>query len=752
MKKLLTISTLLLVSMLYTSVSRAQFQGDVYRPYHKAKVYNKDMKEKGLAWCGGVNNPQFAMADFNQDGREDLVIFENYVGVRTFIATGKGQYEYDGHYEGNFPEGIVGYLALVDYNMDGVKDLIHRGAPGYTVYKGYYSGGELRFQYFKGLYYHNATGPINAYVEPTDIPGIADIDHDGDIDFVSYDVFGTTIQFYRNCAIEDGLPLDSIRICLLDNCWSKTQQYYERQQLIGYSCTQWGTTCKGGSANKTTHSGNTLCLFDVDGDTDYDYFNGNVSFPDIQFFKNGKVEYNHPVDSAIHEDTIWSANGVPMFMPIFPAAFHLDIDHDGKTDLLFSPHAPETENYKSISFYKNMGSDQNPNFTYQADTYLVDKMIDMGKASYPVFYDYDKDGKPDLFIGSDGFYQYPSGENRSKIAYYKNITSAPGAYAFQLVDDNFLDLYSMNISGAALAMGDLNNDSLDDLVIGRTDGRFMFFKNIADSNTVQPNWVLDKEVIVDKSVSDTLDVGDYAAPAIYDINKDGRNDLIAGNQLGDLYYFNNYSSLKNYLGLRRTTENLGGIDVADSNVVYGYSTPYFGPMDNTGDDYLVIGTQWGQLYRYDGFQSGSMPQKYTLIDSVYSYIDVRERAAPAFANIDNDKDNLYEMVSGNILGGLLFYKQDFKVGINDKVAADADITVYPNPAKDQLYIKWGDNFADGNINVQLVSVTGQRVAIAIFEPGKSMGQLNISELPSGMYYCIIQSGASKSVQPVSILR
>lgn len=748
--KSLTSIAVAVASLISTVSAYAQFEGDVYRQYNNTSV-KSGSNTLSLAWTGGVNQPQIAMADLNRDGRKDIVLFEEYIGLKTLIATGSGTYKYDSKYEAGFPE-VYGYLKLIDFNKDGIEDLIHRSFAGVGVSYGYYSNNELRFRYYKDLYYLGGSGMTNAYVAPQSIPGMDDIDGDGDIDIIAYDVWGSIITMYQNCTKDDNLHADSIKLCLKDWCWGRTLQNYERKQIMGYSCGWAVPTCKGcgRSGGKGTHGSNTLLLIDMDNDGDLDWFNGNESFSDIQYFKNGKIEFG--VDSAIAEDTIWSANGVPMVMPVFPGAYALNVDHDGDRDLLFTPMNRQTENYNSISLYENTGTEANKNFVHKTNSYLVDRMIDMGQGSYPVFYDYDRDGKKDLFIGSEGFYQHPANYNRSKIAYYKNTTTSPGNYSFDLITNDFMGLWAKDYRGASLAIGDLDNDTLDDLIIGHIDGTFSFYKNTAASNSVTPVWTLVSDTLMDLSTFTVLDVGDYATPAIYDINGDGKNDLVSGNQFGALYYYRNYSTSPGTIGLTKVTDTLGGIKLNSPVDPYSYTAPYVGPTDNTGKDYLVVGTNWGSLYRYDGFQNGANPAKYTMIDSSYSFIRGHKRIAPAFANLDADNNNLHELVLGNVLGGLIFYKQDFKVGIHDRVAGNTDVLVYPNPADKILNINWGEDFNENGVQVQLISVTGQVMIRQSYDQNAQSCSLNITGLSAGMYYCIVQSGPHRSTKPVTILK
>src|SRR5690606_25671182 len=135
MKNRIFIAFLLLIA----KSTFAQFEGQIFHPYYDIKVTSGG-QDQTLAWCGGVNNPQFATADLNHDGKNDLVIYEHTTRqVRTFLNTGTSgnpNYRYDRKYEYYFPATVSDYLKLVDYNRDGIADLIHRGGSGYDVYKG----------------------------------------------------------------------------------------------------------------------------------------------------------------------------------------------------------------------------------------------------------------------------------------------------------------------------------------------------------------------------------------------------------------------------------------------------------------------------------------------------------------------------------------------------------------------------------------------------------------------------------------
>jgi hypothetical protein len=743
--KLITALTYLLIGL----NSNAQ-SPKIYYENGDVKIY-ANSQQKTAAWCGGMNTPQFAMADLNHDGKQDIVVYETYIGVKTFINTatsGAPVYTYDPRYEANFPE-VIYYLKLADYDRDNIPDLYHYGMSGFCVYKGYYnSSNALSFSFFKCLYYYStALGWVNAYTQPGDIPDIVDLDRDGDLDYIGYDVPGQFMTMYCNRQVEDGLPPDSIRLCLKTECWGKVLQNYSKTMALGTSCPDVFKNCP-----KTTHAGNAICVLDYDGDSDFDVFDGNISFSEVQFLKNGKTDYGKSIDTMIAQDTTWGATAGKMVnMPMFPAPFFLDLDQDGSKDLVFTPHSAGYENYKCAAFYKNNGSTANPNFAYQSDTFLIDKMIDLGSASYPMFYDYDRDGKPDLFIGSDGYYQ-SNGTFKSYLSYYRNTSTASGSPELTEQTRDFLGLGSQNLQGAAPAFGDLNNDGKDDLAIGLNDGTILLYLNTAVSNSMQPVWVAaSTPKVMFANGTKTVDVGSYAAPFIYDIDKDGKPDLLCGSQTGHLYFYKNVSTTPGQLDLDSITNKLGAIKISDGGNFYSYSTPFIGKIDNSGKNYMLIGSVSGTIYNYDGFQAGSTAVPYTRIDSGYQGIRAGERAAVTVADVDGD--GKYEMVVGNTLGGVKMYRQT-SVGISkgDRQSGDRSVKVYPNPAKDVVNIAWEPTFAQSDVRITITSVTGQVLAVYVVPVNQTSLQIKTEELPAGVYYCNVQSGLRRSASPIVIVR
>ena len=330
--KTLRLVWLTLVAMLIAPIAMAQFQGEVYTRFNTAGVsYNGQPIES--PWCGGINSTQVVLADLNNDTKKDLVLYDfNTLTLKTFLnigTSGQVKYAYAPQYEKNFPV-IYDYLLMPDYNCDNIPDIFHRGNEGVAIYKGYYQNNELKFTFYKDLFFPGNFGPVNVYVQPSDIPSIFDIDNDGDLDFFAYEVSGSRITQYKNLRVEQNLPCDSIVVTEFDRCWGKFFQGIWRSVTTGI-------TCKGGGneapEKKYRHTGNTLCHLDINGDGDYDLMGGNISFDDVQLL------INNGNNAITQQDTQYNSAGHKVLMPSWPAIAHLDIDNDGDKDIVITPHA-----------------------------------------------------------------------------------------------------------------------------------------------------------------------------------------------------------------------------------------------------------------------------------------------------------------------------------------------------------------------------------------------------------------------------
>lgn len=764
----------LILSLGFISVaSAASFgQARVYEERGHISV-NSGTTARRAAWAGGYNVPQVAMADLNNDNRMDMVVFERYREVKTFInvaTSGAPQYQYNPAYAKHFPH-IEHYLYLLDYNCDGIEDLFHyggnglpatnplaTGGVGYEAHRGYYQNDTLKFQYYRQLFYFQFGGNINAYCSPSDVPGIADVDGDGDLDFMAYANSGTQVEYYQNLRVEDGLPCDSIRIKRRSTCWGRVAQGAGRTHYTGigsgsFQCMDFlprtpererADAVPAAVAKTAAHAYNTICLVDINGDGDMDYLNGNSTFPDIQLLVNGRAQYGGS-DSIVSQDTLWQGGGTQLNLPFFPKAQYVDADGDGKRDLLITPMSDgNSKNYDNLYLYKNIGTAAVPQFVFQQQDFLQNISLDAGSNSYPAFYDFNRDGKKDLFIGSTGLYQ-PGGTYRGQLLYLQN-TSIAGIPSMSLQTSDAFGLSAHNLQGAAPAFGDVDGDGLDDLVLGHSDGKLSWIKNTAASATVQPIWTGTPIQLVTQT-GVVIDVDNAAVPIFYDLNKDGRRDLLIGNQVGHLAYYRN--NLGSGARLELIDAEVGNVK-ADFQTFQGFCAPFIGIIDNTGIEYLLSGTESGRIHRFDGFQNGAVGANFPMIDTAYSGLMLPGRSAPAVADIDGD--GWYEMVVGNALGGVKLYKQVLTAqqGVEAVAQTSLAFDLFPNPAAHVLHLRRGNATAEAG--VRIITPTGQTVAMATIAAGQQALTINIAGLTTGLYFVEVAERAAIATQRLAVVR
>lgn len=620
------------------------------------------------AWAGGLNYVQVNKMDLDQDGREDLVLFDKSGDrIITFIDeanSGAPDYQFAPHYADSFPDFRY-WMILEDYNCDGKKDLFVKVSSGVGVYENVSGPGELRFEWALGskqfLESDYGTGGVsNISVIAVDIPVIEDMNGDSAIDIVTFALLGTNIQLHENtqpCGLD---------FFLRTNCWGGILENPLSNSLYLDTCDGTGKKeFDPGSrkTEKTLHAGSTLCAIDLQGDGAKDLLLGDISFNNtVAAYNTGTPD----VAFVTSQDTNFPSYDQPIDLYVFPATYYEDVDGDGLDDLLASPNISPAENKESVWFYKNVGTSNVPTFQKQQEDFLQGEMIDAGEAAAPVLYDYTGNGLPDLFIGSGGEF-LSAGNYTEGIRYYVN-TGTPGSPSFQLQSEDFGNISSLGL-GRFLhpTFGDLNADGLPDMIVGTEDGELHYLRQTASGT-----------FIVGEAFLDGIDVGQRATPFLYDLDGDSALDLLIGEQLGNINYYTQTSASPN-LNFQLVTESFGGINLLSTSFggSSGFSVPVIAEFN--GKPQLFAGSFDRGMIQYDSLDNAlSSP---ALIDGQFgqdSLVSTSVNQTP-FGTSKRVGRNQYLITSDELAA------QGLKRGFIDRL--QLNVTTTNNPIMyDDLYI------------------------------------------------------------------
>lgn len=571
--------SLIILSLFFTFSSTAQSSTNNFGFIENTSVkVFKNNTQLTNPWAGGINYGEVNTMDLNNDGRDDLVVFDKIGGrVTTYIDTkssGSAEFEYAPEYRSAFPSA-EDWMLLRDFNCDGKMDVFCGISGGVVVYENTSSGSELSFQKAHTedkLQVTISVGDVNLHVPITDVPGIVDMDGDGDLDILTWGGSVSYVELMENKA-SCGLNFER-----KESCWGHFLEDAFTNQVILDTCTPF--------KNKTLHAGGTLLPLDLNANGVMDVLVSDVSY------KNVIALYNTgTADSAFisSQDTNFPASH-PINVDLFPASFYEDVDGDGIKDLVVSPNQTGltgSENYRSMTQYKNMGSNNNPNFQYVRDNFLQKDQIDLGEGCVPRLCDLSGDGLLDLILANSHYYD-AGGNAASSFSYFKN-TGTASQPEFTLIDSNLSNIASYGLGIMSIpAFGDLDGDNDFDMIVGDQNGQVHYFSNTG--NSTNPIFTLTTAGI------GSIDVGNAAAPFLYDMDSSGTLDLLVGNELGKIEYYTNSSSTSPNFSLEN--DFFGGINVR-TRFYDGFSVPYV--FEHNGLTNIMVGSGRG-IYQFDSIK------------------------------------------------------------------------------------------------------------------------------------------------------
>ncbi|MFH0774730.1 MAG: VCBS repeat-containing protein [bacterium] len=589
--------------------------------------------EKKVLKVGYNGSP--AVIDWNLDGKKDIIVGDRagYIWFYKNIGTDESPSFDTGEkieIEGVQFKREDGYAAAHPCNFDGQKhwDLLIGGANGKVLVAKSING---NIENSEPIFEQTESLRANDMVISKDCsaPYLFDIDEDSLPDLFVGDKHGQ-VWFFKNTG-QQNMPIFSGGTLT----------------LIGSSSLDVGQYAKP-------------VITDWNGDGRKDLICGNETGNILLFQRGTETIGTGTYIPKFLSATKIQVSGADIDVGMFASPFVGDWNNDGGKDLIVG------EAYGNIRLFINTSHSPNEPPVFNASQYVDGdpEPIDMGGYSKPQVIDWNNDGKKDIIVG----------EEFGRVALFLNSGRDEnplftGESFF--VEKSGTTTPEIRLNSTSPWACDWNNDYKKDLIVGDALGYVWVFINSATNDAP----IFNKGTYAVRSGNLPIDVGYDATPVVIDYNNDGKKDLLVGDRYGDIRLFLNINQDGAPVFSEPTIIQAG---------VGNKAKPFVIDYNKDGRKDLLVGVEDGTIWLFINIGTDKNPsfsEKKRLKLSIGADIDVGDCAAPVLC--DWDKNGSWDIVAGREDGQISLYLSTFSNSL-PRVTVDTP----PSPQQGKVNISY----------------------------------------------------------------
>jgi len=323
-----------------------------------------------------------------------------------------------------------------------------------------------------------------------------------------------------------------------------------------------------------------------------------------------------------------------------------------------------------------------------------------------------------------------------------NGTNAAPAYAVE--SENYLNLAStFSVYNIKPQWADFDGDGVADLGFAATSTttlklEYRYIPNKAQAGAAAQLNLADAVTVTLPNESQTGD-----SPYFYDTDGDGDLDMLVGKSQGNIYYYSNTGTNKQF-AFKLESDAFAGVTISFEGRSPQLAVADF---DLDGRPDLITADHTGNIRIFHGAAWGQWTEREKMLVELNG-----QAAAPSFGNYlslavgDYNGDKKPDVAIGNNAGGLRLLNNILPVTITGvEPVAGPLVNVYPNPAAKFLKIT-----SSKPATFDVLTVSGKKVLHDQKLNSNIEKELSTEHWPAGLYLIEFKTGSSRTVRKVMV--